>query len=93
MAYLANNLEVKPLNVFSGTGAGNVGHCAYYWTTDAAAAIEAANYFNSAWERLPKGTRLEAVMVTGGTPVTKTYVVTASSASGVTIAIQVATAG
>jgi hypothetical protein len=66
---------------------------ASYITPDAAATVETAGYFNSAWERLPKNTIIEAVMVANGTPVHKTYIVTASSASAVTIAVQAVSAG
>jgi hypothetical protein len=66
----------------------------HYATPDTAATVEAANYFNSATSQLRKGDLIEAVMVTGGTPVTKRYVVTsADDAATVTVALQVTTAG
>jgi hypothetical protein len=56
-------------------------------TPEAAAAVEAAGYFNSAAVRLPKGSLIEAVMAVTGTPVTKRYVVTANDGAVVTVAV------
>lgn len=64
-----------------------------YRTADAAASVEGANYFDDAWPKLRKGDTIKAVMATGTTPVLKQYVVTAASDSGITIALQTATAG
>ena len=64
-----------------------------YDTTDAAATVEAANYFNGAVTDLMKGDTIQATMAKGGTPVGKQYVVTANSGTAVTIAIFTATAG
>ncbi|WP_163616505.1 hypothetical protein, partial [Klebsiella pneumoniae] len=63
-----------------------------YATADAAAVVEAAAYAPD--KRLKKGDIIEASMARGGTPVTKTYVVTAVSALGVpTLALQSTAAG
>lgn len=65
-----------------------------YATDVAAATVETAGYFNGARAQLRKGDIILASMVNGGTPVGKTYVVTAVPATGnVTIALQTATAG
>jgi hypothetical protein len=61
---------------------------AKYSTPDAQSVIEAANYFTPVWEILPKATTIECVAVTGGTPILLQYIVTASAAGGVTIALQ-----
>lgn len=66
---------------------------ASYITTDAPATVEAADYFNAAAKRLPKGTVITAVMSMSGTPVMKNFVVTANSGTAVTIAVQEASAG
>lgn len=58
----------------------------YDHPTDTLATIEAAGYFNAAYAALPKATILEVVAASAGTPVACDFVVTASSASGVTIA-------
>jgi hypothetical protein len=64
-----------------------------YVTADAAATVEAAGYFNSMYSSLAKGDAIDCVMAIAGTPVLKSYVVTASASTGVTIALQTATAG
>jgi hypothetical protein len=77
--------------------AGASGQYRYTWatyiTTDTAAVVEAAHYFDSIYQNLPVGTVIEATMAMGGTPVIKDYVVTASSASAVTIALKSTAAG
>lgn len=64
-----------------------------YETADAAATVEAANYFNGAVADLLKGDTIQATMAKGGTPVAKHYVVTANSGTAVTIVIFGAAAG
>ena len=65
-----------------------------YVTPDAAAVVEAANYFNPGATLLAKGDVIQAVMVIAGTPILKHYVVTsATGATPVTVAIQTTTAG
>ncbi len=65
-----------------------------YGTADAAAVVEAAGYFNSARALLRVGDIINATMVYGGTPVTKTYVVLTVPATGnVTIGLQATAAG
>ena len=65
-----------------------------YGTADAAATVEASDYFNSATALLQKGDIIFASMVVGGTPVLKSYIVTsATGAAAVTVALQTTTAG
>ncbi|MCA0425415.1 MAG: hypothetical protein LCH61_19240 [Proteobacteria bacterium] len=65
-----------------------------YATADAAATVETAGYFNGARALLTVGSIIVSVMAIGGTPVLKSYVVTAVPASGnVTVALQATTAG
>jgi hypothetical protein len=45
------------------------------------------------YSSLAKGDAIDCVMAIAGTPVLKSYVVTASASTGVTIALQTATAG
>jgi hypothetical protein len=66
---------------------------ASYITGDAAATVEAAHYFDSIYLSLPVGTTIDALMVCAGTPVRKSYVVTASASTAVTIAVQAVAAG
>jgi hypothetical protein len=66
---------------------------ATYITLDAASAVEAAHYFDSIYQQLPVGTLIETVAAAGGTPVRKSYIVTASASTGVTIALQTTSAG
>lgn len=61
---------------------------ARYETTEAQSAVRATGYFNAEYKALPKGTILDVVGVIGGTPTLCSYIVTASSSSGVTIALQ-----
>lgn len=65
-----------------------------YATDDAAATVEAANYFNGAFARLSKGDIIDASMVNGGTPIRKAYIVTsATGAATVVVALLTTTAG
>jgi hypothetical protein len=66
---------------------------ASYITTDTAATVEGANYFLSIFSNLPVGTTISSVMNVAATPVFKEYVVTASSSTTVTIALQSTSAG
>lgn len=59
----------------------------YFHPTDNQAAIRASNYFNDEWKALPKGTILDAVATADATPALCTYIVTASAAGGVTLAL------
>ena len=77
-----------------GNGDGSVTSAWAYDTSDAAATVEAANYFNGSAAAFSKGDTIDAVMARSGTPVRKSYVVTsATGAATVTIALQTATAG
>ncbi len=68
-----------------------------YVTADTAATVETAGYFNAAnggaVVNVVKGDIIDAVMNIGGTPVMKSYIVTAAGPSSVTIALQSTTAG
>ncbi len=66
---------------------------ATYITDDAPATVEAANYFNAAAKRLPKGTVIDAVMGFAGTIELKRYVVSANDGATVTIKLQKTAAG
>lgn len=91
MAFAANGLRRCDYGGHNGTNA--VSQFSYT-TTDAAATVEAANYFNSAYQQFNKGDTIDAVMAVGGTPVRKNYVVTsASGATTVVVALQTTTAG
>lgn len=63
-----------------------------YVTNDAVATVETSNYFLPVYARLKKGDQIAATMVLSGSVVARWYVVTASSASTVTIAPFSATA-
>lgn len=58
---------------------------AYLVTPEAPTAVEAANYFDSAAIRIPKGSIIDAVMSFGGTPVTRKYVVTSNDGTTVVV--------
>lgn len=59
-----------------------------YATTDAAAAVEAANFFDPLAARLKKGDMITARLALGGTPVLKNYIVTSNDGSTVVVAKQ-----
>lgn len=61
----------------------------YSHPTDSQANMVASNYFNAAWDALPKGTIVDCTAALNSTPVHFSVVVTASSESGgVTVALQ-----
>lgn len=91
MAFKAQGLVTRPRGVTVAGGAPAVD--ATYDDTDAAATGEVGNYFLPAQAQLPKGSTISAVWATGGTPVHKTYVVTVSNATTLTIVLQATTAG
>jgi hypothetical protein len=86
MAFTFNSL--RTVGFGSNVAAGRSLAIHHYVTTEAASVIETAAYFNAAYKQLAKGDIIFAVCVISGTPVLRQYVVTASSASGVTIAAQ-----
>jgi UDP-N-acetyl-D-mannosaminuronic acid transferase (WecB/TagA/CpsF family) len=90
MAFNHKNLTVESCGVASGDGTGTIMNEADFITADAPAVVEAAGYFNTAANRLPKCTIIEAVMTAAGTPVFKSYIVTANDGTAVTIAAQTA---
>lgn len=81
MALIAKNLTSRQL-------APGIRKAEYFHATDAQAAIRAANYFNDAYQALPKGTIIDVLAATDTTPVLCRYVVTASASNGVTLALQ-----
>lgn len=73
-------------NVAIGTGAGSVRSLYRYATNDDAATVEAANYFNTAVGQFAVGDVIIASLDLDGTPLGKLYIVTAVTATVVTIA-------
>lgn len=71
----------------SGEAGANL-NCHKYVTNDDTAAVETAAYFNSIWRRLKKGDHIDMTLDLDATVMRRNYVVTASSAAGVTIAKQ-----
>lgn len=92
MAYAEKGLRRLTHRGAVGNGDGSVTSNWAYDTNDNAATVEAANYFNAAASVLSKGDVIEAVMVRSGTPVGKTFIVTANTGSAVTIAVFTAAA-
>ena len=96
MAYSATNLRRTGHLAHLAADKAPNNHWAYT-TADAAATVEASNYFNSAFRNFRKGDLISAVMALAdgsGTPVHKTYVVTSETgAATVVIALQATTAG
>jgi hypothetical protein len=62
-------------------------------TTDLAATVETAGYFNSMAAQLAVGDVIMAVMAIGGTMKLKLYMVTVNTGSAVTVALANLTAG
>lgn len=58
---------------------------AYLVTDEAPAAVEASGYFNSAAARLPKGSKVTAIMSFSGTPIMKEYVVLSNDGTTVVV--------
>lgn len=82
-----------PIGSTAGAAQSQLGNHFSYWTDDAAATVEAAGYFNASVVKLVKGATIDAVMACSGTPVRKSYVVTANTGTVVTVALQTTTAG
>lgn len=79
MAFAASNLSVLAYaNNFT---------LWHYTTTDTAATIGGAGYFNGAVDMLRVGDLMILNIDTDGTPSTKFYIVTANSGSSVTVAV------
>jgi hypothetical protein len=94
MAYIEQGLRRMTYGGAVGNGVGSVRSMWHYVTADAAATVEAANYFNSASSQFTKGDKIELVAAVGGTPVSKTLVVTsATGAATVVVAQSSVTAG
>lgn len=71
----------------AGTGLGVKNICLWHYATnDAAAAVEAAGFFNSMANDLPVGSIIFASLDLDGTPTAKQYVVTANTGTVVTVA-------
>lgn len=86
MAYDSSKLRITDYGGVTGAGSDAVSAVAHYVHTDAKATIVGAGYFNADWQYLPKGTIIHVASAIGGTPVGFSLIVTASSASGVTVA-------
>lgn len=98
MAYSPRSIARVAIQVpvDSAAGASQAQQCGlFFFATDkAAATVETAGFFNDSRAFVRKGDVIIASMANGGTPVVKTYVVTAVPLTGnVTIALQTATAG
>ncbi len=96
MSYSAKSLtRLSQVPVGSSAGAAQANQSTHwdYATDDSAATVETSGYFNSGATLFSKGDIIDARMDIGGTPVRKGYVVTAASATAVTIALQTTTAG
>lgn len=79
MAYKASDLSVLAYaNAFTFW---------HYTTPDASATVTTAGYFNSAADQVRVGDLIIANMSTGGSMVTKFYIVTANTGSAVTITL------
>lgn len=79
MAYIASDLSVLAYaNNFT---------LWHYTTTDTAATIQGAGYFNSAASMVRVGDLIIINIDTDGTPSTKFYIVTANSGSSVTVTV------
>lgn len=93
MAFNTNNLRRQGYGAANAQNAMPVSTFSYV-TDDAAAIVEAANYFNAATKELRKGDVIEARMAMSGVPVLKEYIVTsATGAAVVTVVLQTAAAG
>nr|WP_321482716.1 hypothetical protein [uncultured Cohaesibacter sp.] len=71
-----------------GTGSGSVKSFCTYHTNDDAAAVETAGYFNALASDLQAGDIIMAGLDIDGAPALKNYIVSAVTASAVTIAAQ-----
>nr|WP_321464004.1 hypothetical protein [uncultured Cohaesibacter sp.] len=71
-----------------GTGSGSVKSLCTYHTNDDAAAVETAGYFNNLAPDLKKGDIILAGLDIDGAPKLKNYIVTAVTATAITIAAQ-----
>lgn len=93
MAYNADGLQVFADNSTIGTGSGSIVRGFFYATNDAASVVEASGYFNALADDLNKGDVILATMDRDGTAVAKHYVVTATTATTVTVGLFTTTAG
>lgn len=69
----------------SSSKAGIIPVQAYLCTEESPVAVEAADYFNAAAKRLPKGSRIGAVMSHAAVPVARDYVVVSNDGATVVI--------
>lgn len=93
MAFNKNNLRRQESMGSIGNGANSVRFLNTYLTDDTPATVEGASYFNAAWQELAPGDIIIASMGIGGTLKAKIYQVTASTVSGVTVALLTTAAG
>lgn len=90
------NGQIRRINEGVAIGAGNASVITLWQfaTNDLATAVEAAGFFNGLADSMAVGDVILASMDLDGTPVMKTYTVTAiSAAKVVTVALQTVTAG
>lgn len=92
MSYCARSFVrqsvATPVGSTAGAAQSNQSASWRYATDDAAAIVEGGGYFNAAISYgVQKGDIIDAVMAVAGTPVRKAYVVTAVSATTVSIAV------
>lgn len=91
MALDLNGLAVLARGGATAAGRANIFSVYTYATADAPAAVETAAYFDGAASFLTKGDVIICSMTRGGTPVAKTYIVTANTGTAVTIVLQTVT--
>lgn len=93
MAFKLDGLKRIGTGAAHGTGRNAVVSSFMYATTDTAAVVETAGYFNPMAAEFVPGDQIDASMAIGAGVVRKSYVVTAIAAGVVTIALQTTTAG
>lgn len=91
MAFNLTGLGVVSTTGAIGNGPKTVRKVYHYVTNDDASTVQATGYFNSIWDQFSIGDVMLASLDLDGTPVFKAYMITAASASGVTIALQTTT--
>lgn len=95
MAYTAKSIVLFSIGarpVVSGNQSGYANNFWHYTTPDAHAAVLAANYFDAAAGILKKGDIIFCTVADAGTPQARIYMVTARTATAVTIVQQIFTA-
>ena len=85
MAFDTKGLMREPGGAYVGAGAGRQVGRFRYATEDPASVVEASGYFNPAADQFAIGDVIEACLDLAGTPAGKHYIVTAATATTVTI--------